>query len=68
MARNAKDMDFKDVLRLFEINGWALLKVWKPYRVFSKEGRLLWLIPVHDGKVDYEYVKKIINYFKGCKP
>jgi len=60
----AKDSDFGEILRLFEKNGWVLQRIWSPYRIFMKEEELPWLIPVHEGKVDYEYVKKINDYFE----
>lgn len=59
-----KDRDFEEVLRLFEENGWVLQRIWKPYRVFVKEGELPFLIPVHEGKVSYEYIKKINDFFE----
>lgn len=56
--------DFEKVLKLFEKNGWVLQRIWSPYRVFMKDGELPWMIPVHEGKVDYEYIKKINDYFE----
>lgn len=66
----AKEMDFEEVLELFEKNGWVLQRIWSPYRIFMKEGELPWMIPVQEGKVNDEYVKKIKDYFesKGQKP
>jgi hypothetical protein len=66
----AKDMDFEEVLKLFEKNGWVLQRIWSPYRIFMKKGELPFLIPVQEGKVNDEYVKKIKDYFegKGQKP
>lgn len=63
----AKDEDkkFEEILELFEKNGWVLQKIYSPYRVFVKDDELPWLIPVHEGKVSYEYVKKINDYFEG---
>ena len=61
-------MDFEQVLTLFEAHGWALQKIWPPYRVFVKEGELPWLIPVHNNEVDYEYVEKIWSYFEQKDP
>jgi len=51
--------NFEEVLDLLESHGWKLQKIWNPYRVFVKEGQLPILIPVHNGKVDIEYVEKI---------
>ena len=59
------EIDFEVILEIFESHGWRLERIWMPYRVFMKEGHLPWLIPVHEGKVDYEYVKKIKTYFEG---
>jgi len=61
----AKDADFEEVLELFESYGWKLQKIYEPYRVFVKEGELPWLIPVHNKKVDAEYVKKFKDFLKG---
>jgi hypothetical protein len=60
----AKDADFEVVLELFESYGWKLQKIYEPYRVFVKQGELPWLIPVHDKKVDAEYVKKFKEFLK----
>jgi len=54
----AHEIDFRDVLEMFESYGWKLQRIWEPYRVFVKEGELPWLIPVLNRKVDVEYVKK----------
>ncbi len=60
----AKNVDFEEVLELFESHGWKLKKIVKPSRVFVKEGAPPWLIPVHDKKVDAEYVKKFREFLK----
>jgi hypothetical protein len=59
-----KWIDFKEVLELFESYGWKLQKIYDPYRVFVKEGELPWLIPVHNRKVDVEYVEKFKEFLK----
>ena len=59
---------FEQILELFESHGWALQKVWPPYRVFVKEGELPCLIPVYENEVDYEYVEKIEAYFEQKDP
>lgn len=56
------EIEFSHVLELFEENGWHLQKIYKPYRVFVKEGELPWLIPVFDRKVDAEYVAKFKRF------
>jgi hypothetical protein len=33
-----------------------------------KDQELPFLVPVHDGKVDIEYVRKIEQFFKDAKP
>ena len=58
------NINFDDVLELFEANGWKLQKIYEPYRVFVKNEELPWLIPVHDKKVDEEYVKKFKAFLK----
>jgi hypothetical protein len=55
---------FEDVLNLFEAHGWRLQRIWEPYRVFVREGELPWLIPVHNRKVDIEYVDKFKKFLK----
>ncbi|MBN2182517.1 MAG: hypothetical protein JW715_11445 [Sedimentisphaerales bacterium] len=59
-----EQISFEEVLEFFETNGWKLQKIYKPYRVFVKKGELPWLIPVHDKKVDAEYVKKFKEFLK----
>ena len=61
----AQNVDFEEVLELFESYGWKLQKIYEPYRVFVREKEELpWLIPVHDKKVDGEYVKKFKEFLK----
>ncbi len=61
----AMDADFEEVLELFESYDWKLQKIVEPYRVFvRKKEELPWLIPVHDKKVDVEYVKKFKESLK----
>ncbi len=55
---------FEGVLELFESYGWKLQKIYEPYRVFVREGELPWLIPVHNKRVDAEYVKKFKDFLK----
>jgi len=55
---------FEEVLNLFESHGWKLQRIWEPYRIFVKEGELPWLIPVHNRKVDIEYVDKFKKFLK----
>ncbi len=55
---------FEEVLELFESHGWKLQKIYEPYRVFVKRGELPWLIPVHNKKVDAEYVKKFKEFLE----
>jgi hypothetical protein len=58
----ANEVDFEQVLKLFESHGWRLKKIYEPYRVFVKEGQLPWLIPVKDRKVDIEYVHRFKKF------
>ena len=60
----SREVEFEEVLRLFESHGWKLQKIYEPYRVFIKPGELPWLIPVHDRKVDAEYVEKFKQFLK----
>ena len=58
-------VNFKEVLELFESHGWKLKKIHEQHRVFTKEGYVFpWLIPVHDKKVDAEYVKKFKEFLE----
>ena len=57
-------ISFEEVLKLFETHGWKLKKIYEPYRVFVKQGELPWLIPVHNRKVDSEYVKKFKEFLE----
>ncbi len=63
----AESAPFAEVLGLFESRGWRLQKIWEPYRVFTKEGELPFLIPVHGQKVSVEYVDKIEAFFRERK-
>jgi hypothetical protein len=58
------EVDFEDVLDLFKSYGWQLKKIYEPYRVFTKEGQLPWLIPVRNRKVNIEYVQKFRNFIQ----
>ena len=60
----AKKEKFEEVLELFESYGWKLQKIYEPYRVFTKKDKLPWLIPVHNKKVDAEYVRKFKAFLK----
>ncbi len=60
----AQEIDFEEILEFFELHGWKLQKIYEPYRVFVKQGELPWLIPVHDKKVDAEYVKKFKEFLQ----
>jgi len=56
---------FEKVLKVFESHGWRLQRISKPYRVFVKDEQTLpFLIPVHDKKVDIEYVQKVEKFFE----
>ena len=59
-----ESVPFGEVLELFESQGWRLQKIWEPYRVFTKEGELPFLIPVHGQKVSVEYVAKAKAFFR----
>lgn len=48
---------FKEVLAALEAHGWELQKVWEPYRVFTKKGKLPILIPVYHKIVSVTYVQ-----------
>ncbi len=56
---------FEEVLDLFETHGWKLKIIVQHSRVFVKEGEPPWLIPVHNKKVDAEYVKRFKDFLQG---
>lgn len=60
----AYEIDFEEVLKLFESYGWKLKRTYGHYRVFVKEGQLPWLIPVKNRKVDIEYVHKFKKFIR----
>ena len=60
----AERISFKEVLKLFELYGWKLQKIIGQHRVFIKKGEFPFHIPVHDKKVDAEYVKKFKEFLK----
>ena len=58
-----QSVPFSKVLELLEPHGWELVRIWSPYRVFTKPGadELPILIEVHDRTVrrtDVERIKK----------
>ena len=60
-------VDFEKVLELFESQGYKFMGFWNPYRVFvnpDDPDEPPWLIPVHEKKVDIEYVKKLKRWLK----
>ncbi|MFA6185691.1 MAG: hypothetical protein WC770_00560 [Phycisphaerae bacterium] len=61
----AYEVDFEEVLKLFESHGWQLKRIYEPYRVFVKDGQLPWLIPVRNKKVSVEYLQKFKNFIQG---
>lgn len=57
---------FDSLLAWMEERGWELKRVWKPYRVFRKQGHdLPILVEVHPGgkvvKADAEQVKRTVE-------
>ncbi len=50
---------FSVILALLESQGWVLSRVYHPYRIFTKPGRLPIWIPVRERKVEAVYVKRI---------
>ena len=53
------EVPFSVILGLLESQGWLLTRIYRPYRIFTKPGRLPIWIPVRDRKVAAVYVKKI---------
>ncbi|MHC4071787.1 MAG: hypothetical protein ACYSWW_07675 [Planctomycetota bacterium] len=61
----AQNVDFEEVLKLFESHDWKLKKIQEPYRVFVRgKEELPWLIPVRNKKVDAEYVKRFKEFLE----
>jgi hypothetical protein len=55
---------FADVLAYLEAHGWNLVRIWRPYRVFTKPGRLPILVTVHEKMVqadDFEKIQRIVE-------
>jgi hypothetical protein len=62
--------DFEDVLKLFEAEGWKLVRIQEEYRIFKDfkgSDPLPWPIPVIDKKVDDYYVQQFKKYVKDKK-
>lgn len=55
----AELVPFEQVLAYLEEHGWELVKIWPPYRMFSKPGRLPIMVPVEDKMVTVEYAEKV---------
>jgi hypothetical protein len=57
---------FSEVLELLESHGWELVRIWIPYRVFTKPGsdELPILIEVHDRTVRRTDVERIKKHLK----
>ncbi len=53
------NVPFSSVLSILQEHGWEMTGIWKPYRVFTKGNELPIMIPVHNKKVDAEYVQRI---------
>ncbi len=61
----AESMNFKEVLELFESNGWVLQRIYGNSRVFREPKEdFYWTIPVNKGKVNYEIGQQVKEYFK----
>lgn len=61
---SSTDKSFKDVLELFEANGWKLQKSKGRIRIFTKPNECPWYIPVENGKVKFEHVEKFKQFLK----
>jgi hypothetical protein len=58
---------FERFLEFADAYGYKLMGFWNPYRVFvnpDEPDALPWLVPVHEGIVDIEYVKKFKRWLK----
>ena len=63
-------VDFEDVLKLFESEGYKLQRLESEYRILKDSkgyDKLPWPIPVKKGKVDIYYVEKFKEYIKNRK-
>jgi hypothetical protein len=56
---------FSTVLAFLEDQGWELMRVWEPYRIFERRGSgredppLPILVEVHEGMVDDDVFERI---------
>jgi predicted RNA binding protein YcfA (HicA-like mRNA interferase family) len=50
---------FAEVRKLMEKHGWTLQRIRGSHHTFVKPGQRCFPVPVHDGKVDYAYYRKI---------
>jgi predicted RNA binding protein YcfA (HicA-like mRNA interferase family) len=50
---------FAQVRRLLEKHGWVLSRIHGSHHTFVKPGCRSFPVPVHNGKVDYAYYRKI---------
>jgi len=58
---------FERFLEFARSYGYEFKGFWIPYRVFvntKDPDELQWLIPVYEGKIDIEYVKKFKRWLK----
>lgn len=63
----AKYWTFERFLKFADSYGYKFIGFWIPYRVFANiddPDELPWFIPVHDGKIEIEYVKKFKRWLK----
>ena len=53
------DVRFAEVRRLLESHGWELSRIQGSHHVFTKEGETPIVVPVHNRRAKYAYVREI---------
>ena len=56
---------FDELRKLMEAYGWRLDRINGSHHVFDKPGQRSYPVPVHNGKVQYGYYRKIQNLISG---
>jgi len=55
----ASEVRFSKVKKMLEAKGWTMVRVTGSHHQFEKPGERTFPVPVHHGKVDPLYVRKI---------
>lgn len=55
---------FELVLETLKLSEYRFVRIWQPYRVFTRKGRLPILVRVEDGCVDADDYAKILEILR----